>query len=80
MLVHKINKEIMKEIENNGLSNLKYEELIAISGGTDPGDAVHDFGVLIGKIGGWIKNAFTNDPQPISDTWMLDVAPKTLFG
>lgn len=69
----------MKEIENNGLSNLKFEELIAISGGTDPGDAVHDLGVLIGKIGGWIKNSFTNNPEGIN-TWMLDVDPKTLFG
>ncbi len=79
MLVHKINKEIMKEIENNGLCSLNYEELVNISGGGEPGRLLHDVGFVIGKIGGWIKNAFTNDPEGI-DTWMLDVDPKTLFG
>jgi len=67
----------MKEIKMNGISNLTYEELIEISGGTEPGDAVHDLGVLIGKIGGWIKNAFTADTN---DDWMLDVDAKVLFG
>ncbi len=67
----------MKELEINGLSHLSNEELIGISGGTDPGDAVHDFGILIGKIGGWIKNVFTADTK---DDWMVDVDPKVLFG
>lgn len=67
----------MKEIDLNGFCNLSYEELIEISGGTDPGDAVHDFGIIIGKIGGWIKNAFTAESN---DEWMLDVDPKVLFG
>lgn len=77
MLVHKINKEIMKEIENNGFSNLSFEELVEISGGDEPGRLLHDVGFVIGKIGGWIKNAFTSDT---GDHWIMDVDPKTLYG
>ena len=83
MKVRKINNEVMKEIENNGLFNLSYVEQIEITGGTDPGDLLHDIGYVIGKIGGWIKNAtvylVTSDNRP-GDEWMLDVDPKVLFG
>lgn len=67
----------MKEIENNGLCNLSYEELIEITGGNEPGEFLHDLGYQIGKIGGWIKNAFTRDS---GDDWMLEVDPRILFG
>jgi hypothetical protein len=70
----------MKRIENYGLCNLSYKELVEISGGDEPGRLLHDVGYVIGKIGGWIKNAFTADTQITTDTWMLDVDPKTLFG
>ncbi len=66
----------MKEIENKGVCNLSFEELVEISGGEEPGRLLHDFGFVIGKIGGWIKNAFTADT---GDDWMLDVDPKTLY-
>ena len=79
MRVHKINKETMKEIEKDGLSYLSYAEQIEISGGSDPGDAVHDLGYIIGKIGGWIVNGFRAARQVTDDTWMLDVDPKTLY-
>jgi len=80
MRVHKIIREIMKEIENNGLHNLSYKEQVEISGGDEPGRILHDVGFVIGKIGGWIKNALTADTQITDDAWMVDVDPKTLYG
>jgi len=77
MKAHKINKEVMGKIENNGLCKLSYEELMEITGGEDPGRLLHDVGYVIGKIGGWIKNAFNSE---IGDEWMLEVDPKTLYG
>lgn len=72
------NNEVMKKNRINGLSDLSHEELIKLIGGiSDPGDAVYDFGFLIGKIGGWIKNAFTAPDR--NQLWMLDVDPRILF-
>jgi hypothetical protein len=67
----------MRNLDNNCFSPLSYEELVNISGGTDPGDFMRDCGVIVGKIGGWIVNAFTADTK---DHWMMDVDPKLLFG
>jgi len=77
MKAHNLNKTVMKKNESNGLCPLSYEELVKISGGSEPGDFMYDLGVLVGKVGGWIKNAFTADT---GDQWMLDVDPRLLFG
>ena len=64
------------------LRELNYEELVNISGG-GPGKTVHDIGVGIGKLGGWIANmvdAIIAAPVVTDDQWMIDVPPQVLFG
>lgn len=65
----------MKSSNSINVEELTYDELVRIDGG-DP--FTHDIGYAIGKVVGWIKNAFENNPS--DNTWMVDVPPLTLFG